>query len=452
LLYIYECNSFIIDDFCPAQGENILMPCISNLNFIMDDPEFAAQHKATRQAFTRDRFFTFRVLLIFLMTNLQKGIQREIALFKDAIELDGGSIPEVSKAAFCKARKKLKHTAFTALSECVCKTFYQSRSVQRWHGYRVIAVDGSTVELPNSPQIQKQYGVFKHRADGKAICMARTLMVYDTLNHMTLAGTIDSINKSETVMLWEALPGLDLKKDDLLVFDRCYASHLLFFYLNKRGVPFCFRMKKDWWKVVENFYNSGAQSSLVTLTLPAKDKPKAAELELVQTSLTCRLTRIELESGETEILLTSLTDQDAFSVADTTQLYNLRWPIENAYKTFKHKVCIENFSGKSVLSVLQDFYVKIFIMNLTAIGVRPINKALQKPSVKVKHTRQVNLIEAVATMKRAVVSFFLTKNISKALKRFYERSARITEPIRPGRKYKRNHQPKRKHYQNYKPV
>ena len=386
------------------------------------------------------------------MTNLQKGLQREIALFKDAIELDGGSIPEVSKAAFCKARKKLKPTAFSALSAIVEDEFYKSNEVQRWHGYRIIGADGSTIELPGSEGIRGEYGVFKHRNDGKAISMARTLMVYDTLNHVTLYGSMDRMEKSETEMLWEYLDKLKLDKNDILVFDRYYASHLLFFFLQKMGVQFCFRMKKNWWKVVERFYNSNKKSDVVTIDLPAKDKTEAAALGITKTKLKCRLVRVELEGGETEILLTSLINEELFSVADLKELYGFRWPIEDSYKTFKHKVCIENFSGKSVKAVLQDFYVKIFIMNLTAVAVRPINEALRKQTVKVKYTHQVNIIEAIATMKRAVVSFFVTNQIGKALQRLYERMSKITEPVRPGRKFKRNHQPKRKNYMNYKPV
>ena len=96
--------------------------------------------------------------------------------------------------------------------------------------------------------------------------------------------------------------------------------------------------------------------------------------------------------------------------------------------------------------------MKIFIMNLTAVAVRPINEALKKNSVKVKYTHQVNIIEAIATMKRAVVSFFVTHQIGKAIQRLYDRISKSTEPIRPGRKFKRNHQPKRKSYTNYKLV
>lgn len=432
--------------------DSLLKSVIDKLNKRICDELFINLYKVGEKSFSRDRFFTFKVLVCFLMTNLQKGLQREIALFQDAITINGGRIPEVDKSAFCKARNKLKPEAFSALSNIVTDEFYESDQVLKWNGLRVFGGDGSTVELPNSTQIKDKYGIFKHRKDGKPICMGRVLMVYDTLNHLTIHGSIASIEESETSMLWKCLPDLKVGKDDILVFDRLYASHLLFFYLQKLGVQFCFRMKKDWWKMVETFYGSGQISSVVALDLPKKDYARAAELGIIQTTLRCRLTRIELDGGETEILLSTLIDEDAFSVADTKELYGLRWPIEDAYKTFKHKVCVENFSGKSDRAVLQDFYVKIFIMNLTAVAIRPINEALKKQSVKVKHVHQVNLIEAIASMKRAVVSFFVTKNIGQAIKRIYRKLSKTTEPIRPGRSFKRNHQPKQKHYMNQKAV
>ena len=91
-------------------------------------------------------------------------------------------------------------------------------------------------------------------------------------------------------------------------------------------------------------------------------------------------------------------------------------------------------------------------MNLTAVAIRPINEALKKQSVKVKYVHQVNVIEAIATMKKAVVSFFVTKKIAKAIKRIYRKLSKSTEPIRPERKFERNHQPKQKYYMNQKPV
>lgn len=179
------------------QTENeLLSELIKKLNITIKDEEFISEQKDGDTSFSRDRVFTFRVLLSFLMTNLQKGLQREIALFSEVIQSEGGSIAEVSKAAFCKACRKLKPTAFSELSKVTCKTFYDSNEVQLWNGYRLIGVDGSTVELPNSQEIQEKDGVFKTRQDGKAICMGRTLMMYDTLNHMTLHGSLDGVWKS----------------------------------------------------------------------------------------------------------------------------------------------------------------------------------------------------------------------------------------------------------------
>lgn len=386
------------------------------------------------------------------MTNLQKGLQREIAAFSEAIQSDGGSIPEVSKAAFCKARQKLKPEAFVELSDLILDGFYQSDEVQRWHGYRLIAVDGSSVQLPASPAIQARYGVSRYRGDGKPICMARMLTAYDPLNHLTLYGAMDKEEISEIELLWEWLPKQTFAKGDLLILDRYFASHLAFFYLNSRGVNYCFRMKNNWWKIVERFNASGRNSQVLNLELPPRDRQRAAGLGIKKTTIRVRLVRVILDSGETEILLTSLLNEAAFDVARCKELYGLRWPVEESYKSFKHKVCIENFSGKSERAVLQDFYVKLFIMNLTAVAVRPINAALQKQSVKVKHVHQVNFIEAIATMKKAVISFFITGTVASAIGRIWSRLLRCTEPIRKGRSNERNKRHKRSHYMNYKPI
>ena len=79
--------------------------------------------------------------------------------------------------------------------------------------------------------------------------------------------------------------------------------------------------------------------------------------------LKLRLIRIELETGEAEILITSLLDQQIHSYDQFAELYHLRWPVEEDYKTMKHWIEIENFSGKSVLSIYQDFHAKVFSKN-----------------------------------------------------------------------------------------
>jgi hypothetical protein len=82
--------------------------------------------------------------------------------------------------------------------------------------------------------------------------------------------------------------------------------------------------------------------------------------------LKLRLIRVELDTGEVEILITSLLDQQVHPLDQFAELYHLRWPVEEDYKTMKHWIEIENFSGKSVLSIYQDFHAKVFSKNLTS--------------------------------------------------------------------------------------
>lgn len=65
--------------------------------------------------------------------------------------------------------------------------------------------------------------------------------------------------------------------------------------------------------------------------------------------LQARLIRVELESGEVEVLITSLLDAQAYPHRLFAKLYALRWGVEENYKREKQRLEIENFSGRPPL-------------------------------------------------------------------------------------------------------
>lgn len=386
------------------------------------------------------------------MSMLTRALQRELVDFIGKLQQESVDIAQVSKAAFCKARKKLKPIAFVKLSQSILDIYYgEADNPQRqlWKGvFRLLATDGSTAEVPNSEEVQQKWGVFKYRDDGKAVCMSRLSQVFDVLNHLTISSRIDSFNISESALFWGQLKTTPAKEGDLYLLDRYYASFLLIFYLQARGANFCFRMKKDWWKVVEKFYNSGQQSQIVALELPRKDRKMAGELGIKSRQVTCRLVKVPLDSGETEILLTSLTDETAYTIEDMKELYGLRWGIETHYCALKQKAELENFSGKSIKAIEQDYYAKMFILTYTAVLVQPVNQLLEQAPKK-KHVHKVNFIEAMARMKKAIVDIFIFKRISQTLEKLFDWFAAFTEPVRKNRKFKRPKLPKNKKHRNY---
>ena len=80
---------------------------------------------------------------------------------------------------------------------------------------------------------------------------------------------------------------------------------------------------------------------------------------------TVRVLKIRLSSGETETLLTNL-NQKQLPIRNPGELYFKRWGIETAYDTLKSKPQLENFSGKTVVSVYQDFYAAVYPASLAA--------------------------------------------------------------------------------------
>jgi hypothetical protein len=112
----------------------------------------------------------------------------------------------------------------------------------------------------------------------------------------------------------------------------------LFNLILSQGANFCARISYKKWKVVETFYESGEKEQIVMLNPSSVSKEKCLEMGLDTNPLKVRLTRIELETGETEVLVTSLTDMDAYPDDIFGELYHLRWPVEEDYKTLKYRI------------------------------------------------------------------------------------------------------------------
>lgn len=429
---------------------NLYGQIINKIHIALKNENFITRYKNGEKSFSRDRVFTFRALVVFLMSQLQRAIQRELDDFINKIREPEASLARVSKAAFSKARNKLKHGAFIALGEIILEEFYSSPMKKTWKGYRVIAIDGSTAEVPNSIEVQQEFGVHTVRPDGKKICVARICEMYDPLNHLSIAGKIAPFVKSETALAWEMLSeNKTLGKGDLFIFDRYFFSSTLAFYLREKGAQFCFRVKKNFGEVTKMLKN-GQTDVTIELTLNQKSKKKAKELGISTKTISCRLVKLQLESGEDEFLLTSLIDP-AICPEDLKELYFLRWGIEENYKKLKHRVCIENFSGKSVESIYQDYYAKLFIINLTSVLIQPVDKVLQD-NPKEKFIHKVNYTEALSKMKFVPIQLFIKNKVEETIAILHHWFINTTEPVRSGRKFKRLTLPKRKYHQNYKQV
>jgi len=383
----------------------------------------------------------------------KSSIQRELDRFYKEVTQSDFNIRAVTKSAFTQARAKLNPWAFKRLNEVAVNSFYDGAEYYVWHNMRLLAVDGTRLVLPNHPTIIEEFGVhqFGPKADSPR-SLAIGSMLYDVLNMVTIDSQIAPYVSSERDLLMQHLD--HVKSGDLLLLDRGYPSFWLLFMLKAKGIEFCVRLKDDWWLKVKEFTESLDKERIVTFSLPKKDRSKLKDFpHMLDTKITCRLIKVELENGEKEVLCTSLIDTQTYLHEEFEELYHYRWNEEEAYKLLKSRIELENFSGKTARAVKQDFHGKVFLMTLCAAYAHPIEEkvvAEYKADQNRKHDQKINRTNAIASTMDVLIPIFIKNKYREALQAFDKIVEDTREIIRPGRSNPRNKKPKKLYSMNYK--
>jgi hypothetical protein len=201
---------------------------------------------------------------------------------------------------------------------------------------------------------------------------------------------------------------------------------------------FCMRAKVNLNLFCKVFVGSGEQDQIIHLELNKTSVELCKIRGLPSQTLTLRLVRVNL-GDEAEVLVTNLLDRQTHLADEFKALYYLRWGIEGNYKRLKQWVEIENFSGKSALSVKQDFYARILSTNLTAILANAAQRQVDKMLSNRKLPYQINFAQALSKMKNTVVQWLgLTPDMLRIrIEQFVNYIACTVESVRSGRSYNR---------------
>ena len=133
--------------------------------------------------FTRDKTLSFPVTLLIISNFIRKSLSLEIVDFVNVFnKISITKLKNFTKSAFVQRRNKIKPEVFKYLSSVLIKEFYTDNdlSIKLWNGFRLLAVDGSRINLPDTKELEEIYGRTKNQAGG--IVQARTSILYDLLN------------------------------------------------------------------------------------------------------------------------------------------------------------------------------------------------------------------------------------------------------------------------------
>lgn len=397
----------------------------------------------TEADFSRDRKLPMERIVGLIINLPKRSLSIEIQEFFDSLDK---SLKPATKGAFSLQRTKLKALFFQVWNKWLVDGFYEyyGEKVKRWRGFRVQAVDGSTSYLVNKKEVIEHYGTQDNQY--VQIPMARVMQIHDILNEITVWGNIYSIKESEQAIMAEQISRLG--EDSLTLFDRGYPSYALLYLLLNEETPrhFVMRCKKGFNNEVKKFVCSKNGSKIIELT------PNAAAIAAlkthgfivtVKTTIKLRVVKIDLSTGEQEILLTSLYDEKLYGIEDLKYLYSLRWGIETAYGKQKNQQQMEQFSGHRVICIEQDYAAGLVVANLQSLIEKQCEQYLQKVNQKRKHRYRINRNVSWAWLKFNIVRLFLQNEPKDILLHLQKKFESNIEPVRLGRMYPRKRKVRR---------
>ena len=381
------------------------------------------------QYFTRRRKMPFDKLLNYLLRG-HKGSSQ--AVLNEFFQRMGDDI-HMTQQGLSKARNHFNHTPFLkAFYETVNAEYNlnQDPELPRVHGYKIIAIDGSVIALPNLPHIKELFGELKGSPCGRAS------IALDVLNDRIIEAEFEPMSVDERTLAirhFQKLTGRIKMDDAVMTFDRGYPSKELIAEIWKVNAHFLMRVKQKFNAKID-------------------EAPIGSTYVDLGNDCRVRVIKFELPSGEVEMLITDLFDMDESLFKD---LYFLRWPVETKYDVVKSKLELPNFTGCSENIIRQDFWISMLLANAVAVAKSEADRKIQdvRQGKENRYEYQMNVNNAIASMRnRFADAVFCHDPVLRMMRinAILEEVTASVVPKRPDRKVARKAPRKVKYHHNKK--
>ena len=352
---------------------------------------------------------------------------------------------EISKPGYLKQRMKLNPLAFYELYRHHNRNFYADPGFSTFHGYLVLAADGSGINIPTTGETLETFGT-SSRKGTKPQASIGLGCLYDVMNRMILESDCCKCKFDEMRLAEEQIDRVSetigTSQLFLVVMDRGYPSTAAFIRMMEKGVLFLVRLKSSDYKKEQASLSFPDTWVDIRLDKSRINHYKGTDIGQRMEELghiTLRMVKVPLPEGREEVLITNLPSE-TFDSGQIAELYHMRWGIETAYETLKDRLQIENFTGTRPVLLLQDIYSTIYVSNLAEDIIRDAEAELDEKEKHRKHKMMVNRTLSIGILKNDLIYILLETDAQKQGRLFhqiYEDISKNLVPIRPDRHYHR---------------
>ena len=335
--------------------------------------------KNPEKDFTRTRKLPFDTMM---MTLISMGGN---TLSKELMDCQGYAPDVATSSAFVQQRDKILPLAF----EFLLQHFTSScAKVKYYNGYRLFAVDGSSLNISHDPNDVDTY--YQNTPKIKGFNQMHLNALYDLCSKIYVDAIVrPEKKKGECKALVDMVDRSSIKDKVIIVGDRGFEAYNNLAHIERKGWHYVIRVKDS----------SASNSILSGVALPKDDEfdaPVSFVLTRKQTNevkarpdiyknmpshgtfdfldlhdnkfypISFRAVRVLLPNGEYETLITNL-DADAFPADELRKIYKQRWGIETSFRTLKYTIGLSNFHAKKRDFIVQEIFARLILYNFIQI-------------------------------------------------------------------------------------
>ena len=323
--------------------------------------------------FTRHRKIDFGSLIQILLSFGGNSLNKELYdCFKQENTM-------VTASAFVQQRDKLMPEALDYLFHEFNKNCNDSR---RYQGYRLFAVDGSTMAYNGTPDEDTYMP-----KSGNGVNQFHVNVLFDLLNKVYMDAIVQpKPQANEPKAAWQMMERSAPFCKCILIGDRGYGAVNLMEHVNRiPGAEYLIRVKNKLWKEIQHLPMADLDVEVVlhlrtTQTnvdkegyakgvakwIPGHGKYRSLKRKVWDFEspydMKIRIVRFRISDDSWETLATSLPKKK-FPPSILKYLYHLRWGVETSFRELKYSIGVTNFHARKRDFVLQEIFARLVMYN-----------------------------------------------------------------------------------------
>jgi hypothetical protein len=286
---------------------------------------------------------------------------------------------------------RLPEAFFARLGLVVAGRLGRADDADRWHGHRVLLIDGTGVSMPDTKALQAAFGQPPRQAPGCGFPVAHLLALLDHRTgylRRTILAPLATHDLAHAAITHDAM-----RAGDLLLGDRAFGSFAHIALLRCRGLHGLFRLH-------QRRPTRLAPDRLVTYPKPTQ-RPSwmtaEAYAELPDT-VTVREVRVRVRTPGRRVrrlvLVTTLHDRVKYPARDLAKLYEQRWRVEVDLRHLKITLGLDVLKSKTEAGVRKEVLLFGIAYNLVRRVMQAAARRQRVPADRISFVDAVRWLVA----------------------------------------------------------